>query len=175
MSGILSGEPTDAAPTTGPAARRRSQQTLAARPEDGTPELDLARDMARRALPLATLAVVVGALGWGAAGAASAGFAASLVVVNFLISAWLLTTAARISYTLLMGVALGGYVLRLGLVVAAVLAVRDAAWVELLPLGLTLVVAHLGLLFWELRYVSASLAFPGLKPESTKTKETASR
>jgi hypothetical protein len=28
----------------------------------------------------------------------------------------------------------------------------------------TLLVTHLGLLFWELRYVSASLAFPALKP-----------
>jgi len=29
---------------------------------------------------------------------------------------------------------------------------------------LTLIVTHLGLLFWELRYVSGSLAYPGLKP-----------
>ena len=35
---------------------------------------------------------------------------------------------------------------------------------SLVPLGLTLIVTHLGLLFWELRYVSASLAYPGLKP-----------
>ena len=34
----------------------------------------------------------------------------------------------------------------------------------LVALGLTLIVTHLGLLLWELRYVSASLAFPGLKP-----------
>lgn len=139
------------------------------------PELEVARDMARRAAPLAVVPVGIGALGWGAAGAASAGFAVALVVVNFLVSAWILTAAARISYTLLMAAALGGYVLRLGLVIGAVLAVRDAAWVELMPLGLTLIVSHLGLLTWELRHVSASLAFPGLKPESLKTKETAAR
>jgi hypothetical protein len=46
----------------------------------------------------------------------------------------------------------------------AVWVVRDASWVELVPLGLTIVVTHLGLLFWEMRYVSATLAFPGLKP-----------
>ena len=28
-----------------------------------------------------------------------------------------------------------------------------------------LIVTHLGLLFWELRYVSGSMAFPGLKPK----------
>ena len=36
-------------------------------------------------------------------------------------------------------------------------------------LGLTIIVTHLGLLFWELRYVSASLAFPGLKPSPAST------
>jgi hypothetical protein len=57
-----------------------------------------------------------------------------------------------------------------------VLLVRDAGWVEPLALGLTLVVAHLGLLFWELRYVSISLAHPGLKPGvPTSSKETSSR
>jgi len=29
-----------------------------------------------------------------------------------------------------------------------------------------LLVTYLGLLFWETRYVSASLAFPGLKPRT---------
>ena len=31
-------------------------------------------------------------------------------------------------------------------------------------LGFTLVGAHLGLLFWETRYVSLQLAAPGLRP-----------
>ena len=29
-------------------------------------------------------------------------------------------------------------------------------------------ITHLGLLFWEMRYISASLAFPGLKPISAR-------
>jgi len=40
--------------------------------------------------------------------------------------------------------------------------------VEMVPLGLTLVATHLGLLIWEARYVSLSLAFPGLKPRPEK-------
>jgi len=36
-------------------------------------------------------------------------------------------------------------------------------------LGITLIVAHLGLLFWEMRYVSLSLAHPGLKPGRRST------
>ena len=37
------------------------------------------------------------------------------------------------------------------------------------PLGITLVASYLGLLFWELRYVSISLAHPGLKPTPKET------
>ncbi|NDD72984.1 MAG: hypothetical protein EBZ52_07415, partial [Actinobacteria bacterium] len=64
---------------------------------------------------------------------------------------------------------------------AAVFVVRNLGWVELIPLGLTIILAHLGLLFWELRYVSLSLAYPGLKPrkqskdKSTQQSESISR
>jgi hypothetical protein len=140
------------------------------------PEPVLARDMAKRAVGLAPIAVVACALLWGWAGAASAAYAVAVVLANLAVAAWMLSTAARISYGVLMGAALFGFLLRLALVSAAVLLVRDAGWVEPLALGLTLVVAHLGLLFWELRYVSISLAHPGLKPGvPTSSKETSSR
>jgi len=57
-----------------------------------------------------------------------------------------------------------GYILRLGVVALAVMLVRNEPWVDLVALGLTLIVTHLGLLFWEMRFISASLAFPGLRP-----------
>lgn len=138
------------------------------------PEPVLALDMAKRAVPFAPIAVAVCALIWGGAGAASAAYAVAVVLANLALAAWMLSTAARISYGLLMGAALFGFLLRLALVSAAVLLVKDAGWVEPLALGLTLVVAHLGLLFWELRYVSISLAHPGLKPSPTSPKETSS-
>jgi hypothetical protein len=31
---------------------------------------------------------------------------------------------------------------------------------------MTIVITHVGLLFWEMRYISLSLAFPGLKPKN---------
>jgi hypothetical protein len=140
------------------------------------PEPVLARDMAKRAVGLAPIAVVVCGAIWGWAGAASAAYAVAVVLANLGVAAWMLSTAARISYGVLMGAALFGFLFRLGLVSAAVLLVRDAGWVEPMALGLTLVVAHLGLLFWELRYVSISLAHPGLKPPAApSSKETSSR
>jgi hypothetical protein len=135
------------------------------------PERQVALDMARRALPVAPVLIGLCAAVWGVAGATSSAYGIALVVANFMVAAWMLGAAARINYALLMAAALFGYLLRLGLIFLAVLAVGDMSWVEPGALGLTLIATHLGLLAWELKYVSASLAFPGLKP----TKERAIR
>jgi hypothetical protein len=151
----------------------RTSDIVSGRDLGPAPEREVARDMVRRALPAVPVVLVLAAVPWGVDGALSAAYAVALVMANFLLAAWVLSAAARIGYGLLMGAALFGYLVRVALIGAAVWAVRDAAWVEPVPLGITLVVTHLGLLAWELRYVSASLAFPGLKPGATK--ESASR
>lgn len=135
--------------------------------DDPRPERTVARDLVRHGLVLGPLLILgCGAL-WGIDGAISSGYAVVIVLVNFLLAAALITWAAPISLPLLMGAVLGGYVLRLGLIFLAVFLVHEASWFEKLPLGLTIIVTHLVLLIWELRYVSASLAYPGLKPSST--------
>jgi hypothetical protein len=78
----------------------------------------------------------------------------------------------RISVGVMMAAVLFGFLLRLGVICVAVFLVKDADWVELVPLGLTIIVTHVGLLFWELRYVSASLAFPGLQPSPPNSPTT---
>ncbi len=128
----------------------------------------MARDILRNGLFALPVALLIGFIGWGTSGLGSVGFAAGLILANFWLAAVLLGWAARISLGLLMGVSLFGFLIRIGLISVAVLAVRDQAWVEPVPLGVTLVVAHLGLLFWETRFVSASLAFPGLKPTTSE-------
>lgn len=128
-------------------------------------ERQVAGDMIRRALPVAPVIVLVASLGWGVDGGLSAVYGLALVLANFGLAAVLLSWGGRRSLALLMGMALFGYILRLGLVAGAVLAVKDQGWVELLPLGLTIIVTHLGLLFWETSRVSASLTFPGLRPD----------
>ena len=131
-------------------------------------EQQVASDLLRRAVPLAPVVLLPAALGWGVDGALSAAFALVLVLGNLLLSAALLSWTARVSLGLMMGAALFGYLARLGLVFLAVLLVKDLPWVELVPLGLTIVVSHLGLLVWEARYVSTSLAFPGLLPRAAR-------
>ena len=137
-----------------------------AAPATDTPAADVARDMARRGLlAMPPVLAVVWLIG-GSAAMASVAYAMTIVMLNFLLSAYLLRWAARISLGLVASVALGGYVMRLALIFMAVWIVRDAPWIRMIPLGIAIIATHLGLLVWELRHVSASFAHPGLKPSS---------
>src|SRR5438093_154006 len=102
----------------------------------------------------------------GSGSAVANGFsrAVALVVFNLVASGAALSWAARASLNLLMITALGGFLIRMGLLVAVISAVRHESWVDLPTLAITLLVTQLGLLFWETKYVSATLAYPGLKP-----------
>jgi hypothetical protein len=94
----------------------------------------------------------------------SSAYGIALVLVNFALAATFVAVTARISLGLMMGAVLFGYLVRLGLIFAAVLLVKDAGWISLPALGATIIVTHLGLLVWEMKYVAISLAHPGLKP-----------
>lgn len=133
-----------------------------------SPSAAVAKDMVRRGLMISPVVVGGAWLLGGSAVAASVGYGMAIILVNFLLSAYLLAWAARISLGLIPSVALGGYVMRLALVFVAVWLVRNTSWVRMIPLGLTIIATHLGLLVWELRHVSASFAYPGLKPSSAK-------
>lgn len=132
------------------------------------PETQIAFDMCRRAAKVIPVVIVVAGMIWGTDGAWSAAYGVAIVLVNLVASALALARAARISPTAIMVAALGGFLVRMTVVGVAVYLVKDADWVNLVALGITVLVTHLGLLFWELRYVSASLAFPGLKPTAQK-------
>jgi hypothetical protein len=133
-------------------------------PDAPAVERELAFDMAKRGAWVAPAVVAAAAVLWGGDGAWSALVAVGIVLVNLLLAAVSLSWAARRSLTLLVAVALGGFAVRMGLVTVVMLLVRNQPWIDLVALGVTVLVTHLGLLFWELRYVSATLAFPALKP-----------
>jgi len=128
------------------------------------PEVSVSRDMIRRGLVVAPLLVAVCGFVWGMRGVWSSAYGIALVLVNFALAATFVAVTARISLGLMMGAVLFGYLVRLGLIFAAVLLVKDAGWISLPALGATIIVTHLGLLVWEMKYVAISLAHPGLKP-----------
>jgi hypothetical protein len=129
-----------------------------------SPAMQVARDLVKRSVYIAPIAVALGAVFWGFDGAVSVLYGLAIVSVNFLLAALAIGYGARISAAMMGAAAMFGFLIRLGLIFLAVMLVKDASWVELVPMGLTLIVTHLGLLFWEMKYVSASLAYPGLKP-----------
>jgi hypothetical protein len=131
-------------------------------------EKAIARDLVRRGALLAPAIVILCALGFGREGALTAGYAVAVVLANLVGSAALLAWAAPKGPTVLMGTALGGFLGRMVLVGLAVWAVNDAGWVHMKLLAVTVLLTHLGLLAWETRFVSASLAYPALKPRGEK-------
>lgn len=141
-----------------------SNPAFTTRLEGPAPEVAVTKDMVKRGLVVAPVLIAVCAVIWGLNGAYSSAYAIALVLVNFALAAALVAVTARISLGLMMGAVLFGYLVRLGLILVAVLVVRDAGWISLPALGATIIVTHLGLLVWEMKFVALSLAHPGLKP-----------
>lgn len=157
--GSASSQPSNAQPSN----------ALMTRIDGPSPAVEVAVDLVRRAIIWAPIAVLGSAAFWGTDGAISATLALGLVIANFLLSAWLLQVGGRISIAAMAGAAMFGYLLRLGLILAVVLLVKDQAWLHPVAFGVVLIVSHLGLLFWELRYISGSMAYPGVKPRPGRT------
>ncbi|WP_154723313.1 ATP synthase subunit I [Ilumatobacter coccineus] len=141
-----------------------SPDLITTRFDGPAPEVSVSTDMIKRGLFVAPLLVAVCAVIWGGDGVWSSMYGIAIVLGNFALSAALIATAARISVALMMGATLFGYLIRLGLIFLAVWMVKDASWISLPALGSTIIVTHLGLLFWEMKFVALSLAHPGLKP-----------
>ena len=141
--------------------------TASAQPAIPSVEKELALHMAKRALPIAPLIILVAGLLRGSEGAWSALLAIVIVVVNLLVAAAMLTWAARISANMLMAAALGGFLIRMLVITGVVWAVQDEPWVDLKTLAVTILVTQLGLLAWECHYVATSLTFPTTQPKET--------
>jgi hypothetical protein len=128
------------------------------------PERQVARDLAVRTVMVTPAMLAVGAIFWGWHGFWSFGIALAIVAINFLLGAAAITWGAKVSPAALFGAVMFGFIVRLGILTAAVLPIRHSEWFEIVPFAISLLVTHLGLLAWETRHVAASLAFPGLKP-----------
>ncbi len=127
-------------------------------------EREIGFDLIRRGAIVAPVIIAAcGALrGWD--GMISAALAVGIVALNFGIAALIMT---RVSDTGPTGIAVGacvGYLVRLGVVLVALLALHHQPWIDLPMFGLVLVGTHLGLLFWEMKYLSITLGAPALRP-----------
>ncbi len=117
--------------------------------------------MIRRALPFAPPAA---ALGFGVAALLSdmdAGWSAAIgvgiVFANFIAHGWSLAWAARISPVVLYAVALGGFIVRLGIVVGIIVGLQHLPWFSLEWFLAALVPTTLALLALEMKLLSGRL------------------
>ncbi|HET9722329.1 MAG TPA: hypothetical protein VFR44_00640 [Actinomycetota bacterium] len=137
------------------------------------------RVMVRRALLPSVLGVAVAALAGlaisGSDAAASAAVGVALVYLNFAAHGLSLAWASVISVTAVQAVALGGFALRLAVVVAAMFALNTLTWFSPLAFGLAVVPATMLLLVFEarlaIRGLGATLQIPA-DPAAVRAAET---
>ena len=112
-------------------------------------EATIAKHTAQRAVFLGPVILAVFWATRGIDGLIAAAIGLAIVVGNFLLAGGMLSVAARISLSLYHAAALFGFFLRLGLITLAVLIISRLVELDRLALGVTVVVAYLGLLTWE--------------------------
>jgi hypothetical protein len=117
--------------------------------------------MVARALLLGAAAAPVaygaGYAAGGAGGAASALIGVAVVVLNFAAHGLSLAWAARMSPAVLQAVALGGFLVRMGVIFGTLVALDRTAFFSPLVFGLTVAVGVLALLAYEARLVARGL------------------
>jgi hypothetical protein len=117
----------------------------------------MVRRVAPFGLPAILLAFIVGSLaaGWDVGWSAAIGV--TIVVVNFVVNGLSLARAARISLTALAAVAMGGFVVRLGVIMAIMFLLNRFSWFSPLAFGLAVVPATLLLLAFEMKLLAGGL------------------
>lgn len=140
---------------------------------DATPSVDriesrIARDIAKHAIYVAPVLVIGVGIWRGVDAGAAVVLALAIVIGNFLLSAAILGWTARIHPDLLMGAALFSFLGRLILITLIGVGIKELDLVDWPVFCITLIVSYVGLLFWELRSISVSLASPGLKPSTNR-------
>jgi ATP synthase protein I len=124
--------------------------------------------MIRRALPPGLAAVpaafAIGSLGSGPAVGFSAAIGVVVVLANFAANGWSLAWASTMSVTLVQAVALGGFVVRMGVVLGVIFAFNAMSWFSPVAFGAAVVPGTIALLVFEarlaLRGVGAELQIP---------------
>jgi hypothetical protein len=126
-----------------------------------TRSVDPERVIVRRVVPFgppaAFLALLIGglAVNWGVG--ASAAIGVVVVMANTMANAALLSRAARISLTAYAAAVMGGFIVRLGVILALMFGLNTIAWFSPLAFGLAVVPATILLLALEMKLVAGGL------------------
>jgi hypothetical protein len=117
-------------------------------------EAIISRNMVKRAIWVAPILILVFGITGGVDSAIAAAIGVAIVVANFLIGGWLMSTAAGVSLTLYHAAALFGFFIRLGLITLSMLLIAGVTDIDRTAMGVSAVVSYLVLLSLEAVAVS---------------------
>jgi hypothetical protein len=127
------------------------------------------RQLVRKVTPFAPVALIVafaiGALVSGLGAGVSAAIGIVIVYVNVAANAWIVSTAARISMTALFGAVMGGFIVRLAIILGIMFWLNTFAFFSPIAFGLAVIPATLLLIGYEMKLVSGPLGQQWNLPE----------
>lgn len=121
------------------------------------PERDIVRKVLPLSIPAIAIALVLGGVLSGRGAAISAAIGVVVVFAFFAFYGYSLAYAARISPTLLMGVGLGGFLVRIGAFVVLLLGLRQLSWFSVGAFVAAFVVGTVALLSIEIKMISGRM------------------
>ena len=123
-------------------------------PEIRPVEAIISRHMVKRAIWVAPVLILIFGITGGIGAAVAAAIGVAIVVANFLIGGWLMSTAAGVSLTLYHAAALFGFFIRLGLITLTMLLIASVTDIDRTAMGVSAVVSYLVLLSLEAYAIS---------------------
>jgi len=117
-------------------------------------EVIISRNIVKRAVWVAPILIAIFGVVGGVEAAVASAVGVGIVVANFLIGGWIMSTAAGISLTLYHAAALFGFFIRLGLITLSMLLVASVTDIDRTAMGVSAVVSYLTLLSLEAIAVS---------------------
>lgn len=114
----------------------------------------VAKRLTRRAPFLGIILMVVAGAWKGWQGAGGAGLGLMVVVGNYLLSGWIMSRAARVGFVAYQAAALGGFLIRLGLIAGSMYLIVNLFSVDRTAFGLSVAVGYLALLVVEAVVIS---------------------
>ena len=121
------------------------------------PESELIRRIAPFAVPVAIVAFAIGTMVDGTDAGWSAAIAVAVVTLNFMAHGWSIALAAQISPVILFGVGIGGFVVRLGVIVAVIALLQQTDWFSIGAFIAALVPCTVALLVVEMKMIAGRM------------------
>lgn len=121
------------------------------------PERELIRRISPFALPVAIGAFALGTLVDGTDAGWSAAIAIAVVYLNFVAHGSSMALAATISPTVLYAVGLGGFLVRLGVIVAVIALLQQTEWFSIVAFIAALIPSTVALLVVEMKLLSGRM------------------